>query len=55
MKAVKMSIALAFAALSTTVSANVAMEEEAGGGRTCCHYLYSIGYIHYYECHYLPW
>jgi hypothetical protein len=55
MKALKMSLALAFAALSTTVSANVPMEEVGGAGRICCHYLYSIGNIHYYDCHYLPW
>ncbi len=55
MKALKMTLALAFAALSTTVSANVPMEEEGGGGRICCHYQYSIGNTHYYECHYLPW
>jgi hypothetical protein len=56
MKALKMTIALAFAALSTTVSANVPLEEEGGGsGGICCHYKYSIGNTHYYECHYAPW
>jgi hypothetical protein len=56
MKALKMSLALICAAFSTAVAANVPMEEEAGGGgRYCCHYQYSIGTTHYYECHYVPW
>lgn len=56
MKALKMSLALICAAFSTTVTANVPVEEGGeGGGIWCCHYrgtvVTSSGSTDVYYCH----